>query len=51
MQPGRHQIVHEIVPIGHLMEDVVDEGLLLACPNLPETIGGFHAARGRGSFN
>ena len=29
MQAARHQIVHDVVALGHLVEHVVDEALLL----------------------
>jgi hypothetical protein len=30
MQPGRHQVVHQVVALRHLVEHVVDQRLLLA---------------------
>jgi hypothetical protein len=44
VQAGRHQVVHHVVALGDLVEHIVDQRLLLAFADLPEAVGGFHAA-------
>jgi hypothetical protein len=36
MQAGRHQVVHDVVAPGHLLEHVVDPGLLVVETNVLE---------------
>jgi hypothetical protein len=44
VQAPRHDIVHDVVAFGDLVEHVVDEVLLLALGNLAEAVGRLHAA-------
>ena len=52
MQPGRHQVVHQVVAPRHLVEHVVDQRLLVAERHLAEAEMGVvahdddHSARG-----
>ena len=52
VQPGRHQVVHQVVALRHLVEDVVDQRLLLAERHLAKAEmgvvahAGDHSARG-----
>ncbi|MNZ77289.1 hypothetical protein D3C78_958210 [compost metagenome] len=49
VQASRHYVIHDVVALGHLMEDLVDQPLLFAFVHLVEAIGRFHAALGSGT--
>jgi hypothetical protein len=50
VQASRHQVVHQIVAAGDLVEDLVDQRLLLAGADASEAVGGLHLGGRRGSL-